>query len=177
MAHCNIRAISFSLVFLLFSATLASGCKIYYFTTTFKSPPTHAEQAEALVAEGKRAEAIEEYKKHVRQRVAFVDRPADENPYFYYILIGDLQLELGDPDLAEQAYLTALENKVHPDLVGDRIRRLSSWYADQGQFDTAIELLKTHRELDELVFDGHLDEIHKRAVAAEDEQKLDENSN
>ena len=134
---------------------LLNGCKFYFNTFPFSLSPksSHAAKAERLREEGKCDEAIVEYRIHMQNRLNEPSRPKDENPYFYCLLIGDCELQLGNVEKAKQEYVRAKEKGVHPPLVQERLRRLGHWYEAQGRFEEAIEHLEEFRELDTLMFD------------------------
>lgn len=153
--------ISTRTIFLLCLLT-NSGC--FTFVHVFDSA-SHAEQAQELREAKKFEEAIEQYKKHIQVRLERKQR--DENPYFYYLLIGDCQVELEQIDDAETSYLKALEHKVDEALVAERLRRLGTWYSERVEFEKGIDLLQRHRHLDPLLYDLEIDRLHKLLVASE----------
>lgn len=129
--------------------------------------PSHAAQAEMLRREGKTAEAVSEYESHILERLKNPLRPQDENPYFYYIHIGDIYREAGQFDKAIEAYGKAQQNDVEPVLVADRIILIAETYRKENRFDAAFALLRRFRELDPLLMDGQMDELHKAQVEME----------
>ena len=153
---------------------LTSGCKFYLrpFSFSFSPKYSRAEKAEQLRNEGKCDEAIEEYRSHMQTRLTEPTRPEDENPYFYYLLIGDCHLQMGDVEQAKKDYVAAKDANVQAPLVNERLRRLGHWYEAQGRFDEAIDHLQEFRELDTLMFDLDIDRIHKRQVRSEQESEL-----
>jgi tetratricopeptide (TPR) repeat protein len=151
----------------LFPALL-SGCSFYYGFGTFEFSRNHRNQAESLTKEGRYQEAIAEYKLHLEQRLADPRRPADENPYFYYLMIGDMHLKLSDPAGAQTAYETARNEGVETALVSDRFRLLAQWYEERREHEKAIAVLHQFRDLDPLMFDYEIDRIHKTMVREEE---------
>ena len=131
---------------------------------------SHAEAAEKLRKNGKYDSAIEEYKIHIQVRLAKEDKPKDENPYFYYLLIGESYLRLGELEKAEEAYTTALKQDVNITLVADGFRQISGEYEKRQDYDAAIEILRKHRELDDLLYDAQMDRLHKKSVLEADGQ-------
>ena len=97
---------------------------------------------------------------------------ADQRPYFYYLLIGDSYLGLGRPDDAEKAYLTALEHETENSLVAGKLRGLANWFETRAEYETAIELLNRHHELDPLLYDIEIDQLHKKLIDAEDKKQV-----
>ena len=130
---------------------------------------SHADTARELAAEGKYQEAIASYERHIESRLKDKDKPADENPYFYYLLIGDTYLKLDDPNNAQRYFTLAKQNQVDTPFLSDRFRQLAYWYSDKRNYKEALHLLETHRALDEINFDYAIDEIHKAMIAAEDQ--------
>lgn len=135
--------------------------------------------AEELRKEGKFKEAIEHYETHIENRIADSKRSAEENPHFYYLLIGDIYLEIDQFDDARGAYDTARENIILKEtnieetplalLVLDRYRTLGSYLEKQEKLQEAIDLLKEYRDLDPAKFDHDIDRIHKKMVKKEQE--------
>lgn len=131
--------------------------------------PSRAQIAGELRSEGKFDEAITEYRAHIADRVASPNRAADENPSFYLVLIGDIELERGNRDAAKAAYAAARSDNVGKELVGDRYRLLAESYAKDHRYEEGIAVLKEGRELDPLLFDIAIDDLHKRSLQEEDE--------
>jgi len=132
--------------------------------------PSLANQADKLRKAGKYQEAISYYEDHMTNRLELKDKPSNENPYFYLVLIADCYLDLNDFESAKAKYLEAKEHKVFKDLVSDRIRKLAEIKAKEKDYETALDLLREHRDLDPLLFDGRLDELHKEMVQWEERQ-------
>ena len=95
------------------------------------------------------------------------DRPAWENPYFYLLSIGDLQLRMGQPNEALASFKGAEEHHVEESLVSDRYRSVAIWYEEHGQLDKALEVLTKYRERDSLLFDSMLDRVARKMTAQE----------
>ena len=146
------------------------GCKPFAFVRTFSfsSASSYLEAAEELSRQGKTEEAIAEYRQHIAFRLAVEDRPEWENPYFYLLLIGDLQLNAGQLDAALTTYEEAERQKVHPSLISDRFRSVATWYESQGKLVEAATILERYRTRDELLFDSMLDRISKQIVQKEE---------
>ncbi len=132
--------------------------------------PSHATRAIELRKEGKYDEAIEEYRIHRREREKSKYRPADENPAFYELLIGDVYLEAGKPLEAEAAYERALQEKVSDELVNYKLRGLAQWYESKNRIQEALTVLNKYREREPVLFDFDIDRLHKRALREEDER-------
>ena len=126
------------------------------------------ERAEELSREGKYQEAIEAYRSHMAFRLKVPKRPEWENPYFYLILIGDIQLGQGLIEEAEKSYALAEENKVDEYLVSDRFRGIARWYEEQGKLPEAITFLNRYRDRDPLLYESMLDRLAKELTLKED---------
>jgi tetratricopeptide (TPR) repeat protein len=107
--------------------------------------------------------AIKLYKEHVEYRLG-QERPDWENPYFYYLTIGDMYLEKGDVHQALLAYRTAHNNGVEIDYISHSYRKAAEWLANQDRFDEAKALLNKHQELDPILFHAALDRISRVQV-------------
>lgn len=157
------------LIFLL----LFSGCSFWPgYGSAYSYDPSHAQLAEDLRAEGKWAEAIVEYRKHIEMRQNDPRKPARENPQFYLIYISDCYRQLGDPVAAEAALSTALQSGVEPALIVDRVKTLAQWHEQRAEYDAALELLQRYRQLDDLAIDIETDRIHRKSVEAEEQRNL-----
>lgn len=127
----------------------------------------HLQAAEEFSRKKEYDKAIEEYRAHIRYRLAIKERPEWENPYFYLVLIGDLQLIESKADAALSTYLEAEQQGVDPNLISDRYRSLASWYEDRGSLEKAVSLLKSRRNKDPILIDAMLDRLSKSIVARE----------
>jgi tetratricopeptide (TPR) repeat protein len=125
------------------------------------------DHAEALAADGRYEEAIQIYSEHMQERLAVSDRPAWENPYFYMLSIGDLQLRMGQPEQALTSFTTAEEHHVDASLISDRYRSVAIWYEEHGQLEKALAILTKYRDRDSLLFDAMLDRIARAMTAQE----------
>ncbi len=132
---------------------------------------SHAQKAEDLRKQAKFEEAVSEYLLHIDERLRATRRPPDENPYFYYILIGDTYLERHEPARAEQFYSKALDKKVEQALLSDRFRTLGEWYKKRNDFENAFKVLKKYREIDPMMFDFEIDAVHKAQVEKEEQEE------
>lgn len=144
-----------------------TGCSVFLWTGVIEPVQSEASRAEELAEEGEYAEAIIAYQNHIQRRLQSIDRPHDENPYFYYLLIGDLYLKLDDFSSAEQAYLEAKAQDVNKESLIDRFVQLAEFQAAKGNYDQAISVLQQYRDLHPLIFDGKIDEVHKALIAHE----------
>lgn len=137
----------------------------------FSEPGRHLKEAQRLRADGKKKEAITEYEAHLRERLQSRHRLPSENPYFYKTLIGDLYLELENPEAAQRTYDEARTNNVEPELLIERYCRLAAFYTERRNFEKALALLRSYRVLDPIVFDAEIDKTHRALVKAEDESR------
>lgn len=135
---------------------------------SFHKDTDPAQRAESLLNEGQYDEAIAEYRQHMQDRLNASSRPDWENPYFYMIVIGDIQLEHGSVADALTSYETAEQHGVEAPLVADRYRYVAKWYEDHGELKQAMEFLKKYRDRDPLLFDGMLDRVGRKMSAEED---------
>lgn len=161
------------------SVTMAFKLSIYILGLSFMLACSSASnnsllsQADTAFKNEQYSEAEKLYREHMQVRLENESKPEDENPYFYFILIGDSQLKLGQVKEADESYKTAKEKGVFPQLVADRFRLLARFLFSQKKYDEAFLVLDTHRDLDQLAFDGLKDELHKKLISEEDniEQK------
>lgn len=124
-------------------------------------------EAESLSQEQKWDEAIAAYQEHIQDRLAVSDRPEWENPYFYLLTIGDIELGRGEPTKALQSYEEAEKQGVASPLVADRYRAVAAWYEDHGKLNEAINVLTKYREKDSLIFDAMLDRVARKLTEQE----------
>lgn len=123
--------------------------------------------ADELSKQGQHDAAIASYREHMDARLAASDRPEAENPYFYLLMMGDVELSRGDTAKALALYEEAEQNGVEKQLVADRYRAAASWYESHGQLKEAMELLAKYRDRDDLLFDAMADRIAKELTARE----------
>lgn len=128
----------------------------------------HLEEAEEATRQGDITRAIESYQRHIAHRLTMTDRPAWENPSFYELMIGDLELRRGDTAAALQAFERAERAGIDAGLVSDRYRAVGSWLEQQQRPNEALALLKKYRERDPLLFDAMLDRIAKEVTRREE---------
>jgi tetratricopeptide (TPR) repeat protein len=134
------------------SLTLLSGCFSIGGSESLR-------EADEFARQGRWDDAIEAYREHIDDRLAVSDRPEWENPYFYLLTIGDVELGRGEPTKALQNYEEAEKQGVAPSLVSDRYRAVAAWYEEHGKLEDALKVLTTYRERDSLLFDAMLDRI------------------
>ena len=127
----------------------------------------HRVKADEHVKNKNYQRAIEEYWKHIAERLAIRDRPEWENPYLYLLDIGDIHLEQGDVAEALRHYELAEEKEVKQRYVNDRYRYIARWYEQHGELEKALEHLKLYRDKDPLLFDLMLDRIAKLILERE----------
>jgi tetratricopeptide (TPR) repeat protein len=132
----------------------------------FSTGPQELLDAEELSSEGKHDEAIAAYQEHIANRLEVADRPEWENPYFYLLNVGDIELSRGNVDKALAAYEEAAREKVDLPLVADRYRAVASWYEEHGQLQKSLEILTKYREKDPLIFDSMLDRVARELTEA-----------
>jgi len=125
-------------------------------------------RADELTREGQYDAAISMYREHMDERLLVSNRPDWENPFFYLLLIGDVQLGRGNPHDALSAYEEAESKKVDPSLISDRYRAVGRWYEEHDQLPQALEVLERYRDRDPLLFDAMLDRVAKKLTAQED---------
>ena len=150
MVFVRLRSLTFRLI-LPIAFVCCTGC--------FSTESAQLHTAEELTTEGKPDEAIAAYRKHISERLETVDRPEWENPYFYLLNIGDIELSRGNVDAALAAYEEAEREKVELPLVADRYRAVAMWYEEHGQLQKALDVLTKYREKDPLIFDSMLDRV------------------
>jgi tetratricopeptide (TPR) repeat protein len=150
-----------------------NGCTIYYTTFSGTYYSSYLQKAEALRDKGKYLEAIEAYETHIKFRNKSKKKLEGETPSFYYLMIGDIYLEMDQPEKAEQAYKTALKAEKNIPLCAERLRRLGKYYEQKGDIKQAIEAVRSNRELDPLLFDLEIDRLHKALVEKEREERKD----
>ena len=152
--------------FFLLILLLLTGC----ISIDFFSYDSHSylKEAEQYSRQQKYDEAISAYRKHMEERLLITERPEWENPYFYLILIGDIQLGQNKPEEALESYEDAEQRQVDQYLISDRIRSLASWYEKNDQLDEAVKVLLKHRDKDSFMFDSMLDRISKEIVKREE---------
>jgi len=133
----------------------------------FTSTKGYVHQAESLAEEGKYTEAIEAYRAHMDERRSITDRPTWENPSFYLLAIGDIQLQQNDPSAARATYEEAERLEVDPHLVIDRYLALAQWYEKQGKLKEALEVLSVYRSRDPELLNGTYTRIAKKLTEQE----------
>lgn len=153
------------LVGVLCASFLLAGCRLIG-----SGGPDHLRIAEELTRQGDIGGAIDRYNRHIAYRQTMVDRPSWENPHFYELLIGDLELRRDDLTKALAAYERAERAGIEAGLVSDRYRSVGSWLEQRGRLDEALELLHRYRDRDPLLFDAMLDRIARAVTAAEDKR-------
>jgi hypothetical protein len=104
----------------------------------------------------------------MQYRLHVENRPDWENPYFYLLLIADIQLGQGHVDEAIASVELAEQNKVDRFLISDRYRAAASWYERQGRLPEAAAVLSRYRDRDPELFDSMLDRIGKVIIAKEE---------
>lgn len=82
-----------------------------------------------------------------------------ENPAFYRLKIGDINLLKSLPDGAISEYLAAEKEGVQSESISYRLREVAKWYREHGELDKAFDLLNTYRSRDPLLFNALLDDV------------------
>jgi hypothetical protein len=159
-AQCLIRAL---LLATLLSGT--SGCQRIF---GVRGAGEHLRAAEEATRKGDITAAIESYRRHIAYRLSLAERPEWENPSFYELMIGDLELRRGDVAAALGAFERAETAGIERGLVSDRFRATGTWLEQNGREVEALELLKKYRDRDPLLFDAMLDRIAKEVTRKEE---------
>lgn len=154
-----------AILLLAFSICLLTFCKPFAFTPEGYE---NLQKAEEFGRKRDYDKAIDAYHKHIDYRLSREDRPEWENPYFYLLMIGDVQLAAMRPADALSSYQEAEKRGVDSGLVADRYRYLASWYEEHGQLQQAFEVLSLNRTKDQMLFDIMLDRISRKIVELED---------
>jgi tetratricopeptide (TPR) repeat protein len=133
------------------------------------SIPSHpTEVAEERLKTGDFSGARKILELHMADRLSIANRPDWENPYFYLLRIGDIELEQNNIAAAEKLYLEAEDKGVTPQLVTDRLMNVARIYEDSGELEKAIEFLKKYRNRDSLLMNSMLDRlVRSRAISPE----------
>ena len=129
------------------------------------------QNAEELTRNGRYDEAIALYRQHMNERLAITSRPEWENPYFYLLLIGDIELGRGNVTAALAAYEEAEQRGVHQTLISDRFRSVARWHEDRDELEAARKILERYRARDPLLFESMLDRIVRKLTEKEDQVK------
>lgn len=116
-------------------------------------------EAEELASEQKYDEAIAAYHEHIHERLEMTERPEWENPYFYLLMIGDIELSRGATQQALLDYEEAERQGISLSLVADRYRAVAAWYEERGALKEALEVLNKYHDRDSLIFDSMRDRI------------------
>lgn len=128
-------------------------------------------EAENLASEQRYGEAIAAYHEHIHDRLETSDRPEWENPYFYLLMIGDIELSRGAAQQALLDYEEAERQGVSLSLVADRYRAVASWHEERGELKEALEVLNKYHDRDSLIFDSMRDRIARELSRQESEEK------
>lgn len=113
-------------------------------------------------------QALINYRQHIDYRLSLKERPEWENPWFYLLMIGDIELGRDKPAEAVQNYEKAFERGVEKNLVSDRLRLAATWYEQHDRLPEALTLLTRHRDKDEILFDIMLDRLSRELTRRED---------
>lgn len=129
--------------------------------------PETLSRADELTREGKYDEAIAAYEEHIQDRLADISRPEWENPYFYLLNIGDIELARNEPEKALKQYEEAEAKGIALTLVSDRYRAVATWFESRGELQKALEVLTRYQSKDPLLFDSMLDRIARELTSNE----------
>ncbi|MBL7661671.1 tetratricopeptide repeat protein [bacterium] len=132
---------------------------------------TDLTQARMYEQQGDYEKARAYYRTHMERRLRDKKRPAEENPYYYLITIGDLYRKEKQYERALGSYDEARANQVPAEPLIFRYRDIASDMQQEGKYDEAIDLLTIYHDLDPLLFDVDIDRVHKAMLAAEDRNK------
>lgn len=162
------RMLSILLTILL--GFILTACHAFISVGTFSFPSkNYVIEAEDAERNGEFDKAIGFYEKHIEERLNAEKRPSWENPYFYLIKIADLYLKKEKSDDAIASIEKAEAKDVEKSLIADRYRAIANWLSSRQQYMKALDLLKKHRELDQLLIDTDLDRISKEMIQQEDQ--------
>lgn len=148
------------------SAVVTIGCSSWHGSSS------SLYRAEELTQQESYDEAIAAYREHIDDRLEVSDRPDWENPYFYLLRIGDIQLRQQQPGAALESYREAELQQVEASLISDRYRAVAAWYIEHGQLQDAFDLLKKHRDRDSLLFDAMLDRVSRELTTREERKDM-----
>lgn len=137
------------------------GCGVY-------RSSIHLSEAEEQLRLKQYDKAIASYRSHIDHRLNAKEKQEWENPFFYLMLIVDIELKRDNIEGAKQALAEAEAKGVEVVLIADRWRSLARWYEMRGKPREAMELLQAHRQLDPLLFDSTLDRLAKKIVLLEE---------
>ena len=133
--------------------------------------PEVLNRADELTVEGRFDEAIAAYQEHIQDRLEDGGRPEWENPYFYLLNIGDIELNRNNPEKALARYEEAEQKGVTISLVADRYRAVATWHEGRHELQKALEVLNRYRSKDPLIFDSMLDRIARELTRSEVPEK------
>jgi len=148
----------------LTAAAVVAGC------VSLKGPEA-LNRADELTVEGRYDDAIAAYQEHIQDRLGDGNRPEWENPYFYLLNIGDIELKRDNPEKALARYEEAEQRGVALSLVADRYRAVATWHEERHELQKALEVLNTYRLKDPLIFDSMLDRIARELTQSEIPEK------
>ncbi|MDC0358397.1 hypothetical protein OAO01_06230, partial [Oligoflexia bacterium] len=118
MRHILLRSLLMSLI-----VAATSACSAFFFAGPFNvAYSRHLRDAEEYSRQKEFDKAIESYQKHIHARLGVKERPEWENPFFYHIIIGDLQLGQEQVEAALASYELAEKHGVEPGFISDRYR-------------------------------------------------------
>ena len=116
---------------------------------------------DALLRKREYQSAIDLLRVHISERINSANLPAGENPYFYLILIADIELSMSAPENAIKTCEEAEHHAVDHSLILDRYRSIAHWYVAHKRLKEAFELLQKHKDRDPLLFNALLDQVSR----------------
>lgn len=155
------RPFNLTIVIVTMTVLFLSSCSVY-------RGSLHLSDAEEQLRLKQYDKAIASYRSHIDYRLKAEDKQEWENPFFYLMLIVDIELKRDNIEGAKEALAEAEAKGVEVTLIADRWRSLARWYELRGKPREAMELLQAHRELDPLLFDSTLDRLAKKVVLLEE---------
>lgn len=150
------------IIYIIFLTVLFSNCSI------FEAKQTGNIKAKELVKREEYDKAITKLEEHIRERTKVKNKPKWENPYIYYLDIGDIYLKKNEPEKALKYFLVADSKKVDKAYINHRLRSIANYYVSKNQYEKAIKHLNSFKHRDELLFGLMLDRIAREIVEKED---------
>lgn len=112
--------------------------------------------------------SILKLEEHITERLKVKNRAEWENPYIYYLDIGDLYLKKGNIKKATEYYLLADTKEVNKAYVNHRLRNIADFYMAEKEYNAAINHLNKYKYRDELLFGLMLDRLAREIVNSDE---------
>ncbi len=154
-------------VYFILILSLVSSCRLI--THGFGHEDS-LQKAEEFLRQERFDEAIAAYHRHIDFRLSIKNRPEWENPNFYLLMIGDVQLNQGKIEEAISTYQEAEKNGIEQTFISDRYRSVAAWLEKRDRLKEAVDILSKRRDLDPILIDSVLDRLSKELVLREDSQ-------